>query len=177
MFLSLSLFPVSCSDTSLSLSLPPPCSVPPLLCLAGNPWHQPRPNFLKSFVMLGHVSGHNKWRESCGQVIWIISSICYLQLSINAALNGPCVSSLPATCQLLFSPPCWPPGRERGWGMRRAQSLWDTKHPSHLPPAFMPLQDRGKVRESYKERVKEGTENRRETLEKKRNESRPRIKW
>ena len=111
--------------------------------------------------MLGHVSGHNKWRESCGQVIWIISSICYLQLSINAALNSPCVSSLPASCQLLFSPPCWPPGRERGWGMRRAQSLWDVKHPSHLPPAFMPPRQ-----ELQRERERGDGEQKREKREK-----------
>lgn len=33
------------------------------------------------------------------------SRFCYLQLSINVALDGPCVSSPPARCRLLFCPP------------------------------------------------------------------------
>lgn len=71
--------------------------------------------------------------ETCGQVIWFVRPICYLQLSINVALNGRLVSTLPASRQLLFRPP------PAGTGDRTARSLRDGIYPDHLPPpTFIP---------------------------------------
>lgn len=71
-------------------------------------------------------------------------------------------------------------GREEG-ETRRARSLRDAKHPSHLPPAFMSPQAGGGrrkcVRATKGEKSERGDKEQKEKLDekKKRNESRPEM--
>lgn len=75
------------------------------------------------------------------------SRFCYLQLSINVALDGPCVSSPPARCRLLFCPPpltsSWRGEKKKKTKKTgRSRSLRGASYPSHLPPTLMPPQAR-----------------------------------
>lgn len=101
------------------------------------------------------------------------SRFCYLQLSINVALDGPCVSSPPARCRLLFCPP----PLTSSWRGKPPPQKTGHCDPSETPaiPAIchprscLPKRGRGeKVRN--KER---GTKGRMEIGRQKENEKRP----